>query len=166
MQPGDAFDRIGRLRSSTRKLFDEYMQVAQDGPPQLLKKMLLALELRWKIEELVLIPALHGTQGVMHGCTQDAGQELDALRDLAALARDTGLSGERQRMLLGAIESLAALRTERINWALTRAQRAAMVDAQVLGREMDQLLERWHTEVHRTGDIEDEEADPVGRPPR
>jgi hypothetical protein len=166
MQQGDAFDRIGKLRGSTRKLCDEFMQVAQQGSPQLLKKILLALELRWKIEELVLIPALHGTQGVLQGCTQDAGRELDALRDLAALAGAHGLSAERQRMLLGAIESLAAFRTERINWALTRAQRAALVDAHALGREMDQLLSRWHGEVRRTGDIEDEEADPVGRPPR
>lgn len=166
MSQADAFDRIETLRSSTRTLFEEYTQVESQAPPQLLKKLLLALELRWKLEELVLLPALQGTRGVTHHCTQDAGHELDALRDLAALAGVRGQSVEHQHLLLGAIESLAALRTERINWALTQAQRAALVDARALGREMDQLLERWRTEVRRTGDIEDEERDPVGQPQR
>jgi hypothetical protein len=166
MSQADAFDRIATLRSSTRKLFEEYTQVESQGAPQLLKKLLLALELRWKLEELVLLPALQGTQGVTYDCTQDAAHELDALRDLVALAGASGLNVERQRLLLGAVETLAALRTERISWALTQAQRAALVDARALGREMDQLLERWHTEVRRTGDVEDEEQDPVGQPPR
>jgi len=166
MSQADAFDRIEKLRSSTRKLFEEYTQTESQGSTHLLKKLLLALELRWKLEELVLLPALQGTQGVTHDGTQDAGHELDALRDLAALAGASGLGTEHQRLLLGAIETLAALRTERINWALTQVQRAALVDARALGREMDQLLERWHAEVRRTGDIEDEERDPVGQSPR
>ena len=166
MSHGDAFDRIVTLRSSTRKLFEEYTQVAPPGPPRLLKKILLALELRWKLEELVLMPALHRAQGVVNGRAQDMGHELDALRDLAALAKEDGLGAERRQLLLGALEALAALRTERIHWALTRAQRGGLVNAQALGREMDQLLGRWQAEVRRTGDIEDEEMDPVGQPPR
>lgn len=69
-------------------------------------------------------------------------------------------------MLLAAIDTLAALRTQRVGLALARAQRAALVDTKALGVEMDQLLERWHGEVRRSGDIEDEEMDPVGLPPR
>ena len=166
MRYADAFERMDQLHSSTHKLLEQYTNVAHRGPPQLLKKVLLALELRWKLEDLVLIPALQDVQGVTRGCTGGTERELDALRDLAALAKDAGLGAEPQRLLLGAVETLAALRTERVSRALTSAQRAALVDARALGREMDQLLGRWHTEVRRTGEIEDEDLDPVGLPPR
>jgi hypothetical protein len=162
----DAFDRLRSLRSSTEHLVKEHTQGSQRGPAAQLKKILLAFELRWKLEELVLIPALNDTQGVLLCGTRDAERELLALRDLAALARDDELSPGRQRVLLAAIDTLAALRTHRVGLALARAQRAALVDTQALGVEMDQLLERWHGEVRRSGDIEDEEMDPVGLPPR
>jgi hypothetical protein len=154
MHHADAFDRINRLHGSTRKLFDAYTQVAPPPSPLLLQKVLLALELRWKIEDGVLIPSLHGTQGVMQGGSEDAARELDALRRLAALARDDEIGIDGQRVLLCAIETLASLRSERINWALTRAQRAAMVDARALGREMDQLLEHWRVEFRHVGEID------------
>jgi hypothetical protein len=35
-----------------------------------------------------------------------------------------------------------------------------------LEREMRALLRRWRGEIRRHGDIEDEDADPVGHPPR
>jgi hypothetical protein len=162
----DAFDRISELRRSTRKLFDEYVQLSPGRQPALLKKILLALELRWKLEELVLIPALRSSTGDVEGRTQEADRELSALRDMAVLAKEPLGGPERERMLVGALEALAGLRTERVGWALSQAQRAALVDARALGREMDQLLDRWRSEVRRTGDIEDEEADPVGQPPR
>jgi hypothetical protein len=162
----DAFDRLRGLRSSTEHLVKEYAQRPQRGPAEQLKKILLAFELRWKLEDLVLIPALNDTQGVLLCGTRDAERELLALRDLAGLAREDELSLGRQRVLLAAIEALAALRTQRVGLALARAQRAALVDTRALGAEMDQLLERWHGEVRRSGDIEDEERDPVGLPPR
>jgi hypothetical protein len=164
MQSADAFDRINRLDGSTRKLFDAYTQVAPRPSPPLVKKVLLALELRWRIEDLVLIPSLHGTQGVMQGGSADAARELEALRSLATLARDDEIGLAGQRVLLRAIEALATLRSERVNWALTRAQRAAMIDVRELGREMDQVLERWRGEVRMSGELDDETLDPVGLP--
>lgn len=161
----DAFDRLGQLRSNTQQLVKDYNGRDQRGPAALLKKILLAFELRWKLEELVLMPALKDTQGVMLCGTRDAERELAALRDLAGLAREDGLSAGRQRVLLSAIDTLAALRTQRVSLALTRAQRASVVDTRALGLEMDQLLKRWHGEVRRTGDTEDEEMDAVGVPP-
>lgn len=162
----DAFDRISELRRSTRRLFDEYVQLPAGSQRALRKKILLALELRWKLEELVLFPALRSAPGGVEGGSQQADHELSALRDLAMLAKDEFGAPERERLLVGALEALAGLRTDRVGWALSQAQRAALVDTRALGREMDQLLDRWRNEVRRTGDIEDEEMDPVGQPPR
>ncbi len=161
MHISDAFDRIHQLRGNTRRLFDAFSQDAPLGSPQALHKVLLALELRWKIEDVVLIPSLHGTQGVMPGGSHEAGRELDALRELAALAGDAGLGAEHQARLLGAIDALATLRSDRIHGAMNRAQRAALVDAQALGREMDRLLERWRDELVERGDAKALEANPL-----
>jgi hypothetical protein len=162
MYHADAFDRIDGLDRATRKLFDDYTQVERLPSPLLSQKLLLALELRWKIEEAVLIPSLHGTQGVMQGGSEDAGRELTALRSLAALALNKDPGVEFQRVLLCAIEILASLRSERVNWALTRAERAAMVDARALGRDMDRLLETWRCELRVNGEFKDEAQDVVG----
>lgn len=140
MRYADAFDRIDRLSGTTSRLFNAYIN-APERSPQLLERVLMALELRWRMEDLVLIPALESTQGVMEGRTQDATRELGALRELVALAKNDGLSIDAQRLLLHAMETLAALRAERINQALTRAQRAAIVDARALGRELEDLFD-------------------------
>jgi hypothetical protein len=162
MQTADALDRIYRLPSHAHELFDGRAQVASPRPsPLMLKNLLTALELRWRIEDVVLIPALHGTRGVMQDDSEDAACELAALRDLAALARDDALGLRGRRVLLRAIDALATLRSERLNRALVRAQRAALVDVDTLGREVDELLARWRDEALLSGEFEDETPDPV-----
>jgi hypothetical protein len=155
MRYGDALDRLGQLRSNTQQLVGDFMSRDASHAAPLLKKILLAFELRWKLEELVLMPALKDTQGAMLCGTRDAQRELVALRNLAAVARDEGSSLARPRMLLSAIETLAGMRSQRVCLALTRAERAAVLDTRSLGLEMDQLLERWHGEARRNGDGED-----------
>ena len=142
MRYGDAFDRLGQLRGNTQQLVKAFNTTDQHEPASLLKKILMAFELRWKLEELVLMPALQDTQGAMLCGTHDAARELVALRDLATLARRDASNPQGQRTLLGAIDALAALRTQRVSLALTRAERAAVVDTRALGVEMDRLLER------------------------
>lgn len=142
MRYGDAFDRLGELRDNTQQLVKEFNRTEQPEPAALSKKILMAFELRWKLEELVLMPALQDTQGAMLCGTRDAARELVALRDLAALVREPEASLQRQRTLLCAIDALAALRTQRVSLALTRAERVAVVDTRALGVEMDRLLER------------------------
>lgn len=140
---GDALDRLRQLRSNTQKLVNDFTsQELPPAPASSLKKILLAFELRWKLEELVLMPALKDTQGAMLCGTRDAQRELVALRNLAAVVRDESVGVARQRALLSAIETLAGLRSQRVSLALTRAERAAVVDTRSLGVEMDQLLER------------------------
>lgn len=142
MRYGDVFDRLGELQGNTQQLVKEFNRSEQPEPAVLLKKILMAFELRWKLEELVLMPALQDTQGAMLCGTRDAARELVALRELAALVREQAAGLQRQRTLLCAIDALAALRTQRVSLALTRAERAAVVDTRALGVEMDRLLQR------------------------
>jgi hypothetical protein len=157
MRYGDAFDRLGQLRSDTQKLVDVFLRTESPAPAATMKKILLAFELRWKLEELVLMPALKDTQGVILCGTRDAQRELAALRELGGLARQPNLSPECLGGLLSAINDLAALRTQRVSLALTRARRAGLVDTRQLGVEMDRLLERWHFEIRRNADGADDD---------
>ena len=144
MRYADAFDRIDRLSGATSRLFNAYINTPERSP-QLLERVLMALELRWCMEDSVLIPALEGTQGVMQGRSEDATRELGALRELVALAKNDALSIDAQRLLLHAMQTLSELRAERINEALTRAQRAAIVDARALGHELEELFDLAQT---------------------
>ena len=111
-----ALDRlVGQLRSNTQQLVNDFSRCDPAAPAQSLKKILMAFELRWKLEELVLMPALKDTQGVMLCGTRDAQRELQALRGLASLARQPDSSADRQRVLLSAIDALASLRTQRVS---------------------------------------------------
>ena len=57
MRYGDAFDRLGQLRGNTQQLVKEFNQTEPAESDALQKKMLMAFELRWKLEELMLMPA-------------------------------------------------------------------------------------------------------------
>ncbi len=116
----NAFERLSELRGSTQLLINEYMKPTQRGSDLLLRQILLAFELTWKLEELVLMPALQDPQSAMVVGSSDAQRELAALRDLVAVVREDGLPLGQERMLLGAIQSLAALRTQRFSSALAR----------------------------------------------
>lgn len=142
MRYDDALDRLGQLRSSTQRLVGDFMSSEPSAAAPMLRKILLAFEWRWKLEDLVLMPALKDTQGVMLCGTRDVQRELVALRNLATVAREDGTNLARQRVLLSAIDTLASLRSQRVGLALARAERAAVVDTRALGLEMDQLLER------------------------
>jgi hypothetical protein len=154
-----AVERGTRLQSSASRSFDAYQTGAPHRSPFLLRKVLLALELRWTVEDRVLIPSLGDTQGVMQGDSEEARRELEALRRLAALARQRETSIESQRVLVCVIETLASLRSQRVALALTKAQRAGMVDARTLVRQMDRLLAEWRSASADSGEIEDEVRD-------
>jgi hypothetical protein len=150
-----AAERGTSLRSNANGSFDAYQTGAPHRSAFVLRKVLLALELRWTVEDRVLIPSLSGTQGVMQGGSEDAGRELEALRRLAALARhgDTGI--ESQRVLVCVIETLASLRSQRVTSALTKAQRAGMIDARALVRQMNRLLAEWRSASAHGGEIDE-----------
>ena len=151
--------RSTNVKSNASRAIDAYQTGAPGRSPFVLRKVLLALELRWTVEDRVLIPSLSGTQGVMQGCGEDARRELEALRRLAALARHTETGIESQRVLVCVIETLASLRSQRVTSALSKAQRAGMVDPRTLVRQMDRLLAEWRSGSAYKGEIEEEVRD-------
>ena len=153
MYQADAFDRILGLQGATQKLFADYTSVGDLPSPLALQKVLLAIELRWRLEESVLIPTLQDTQGVMPIGSDEAARELAALRGLVGLVLEIPeAQPQTRRTLICVIEVLSSLRSERVNGALTRAVRAFMVDQAALGAEMDRCLDAWRAELARTGD--------------
>jgi hypothetical protein len=153
MYQADAFDRILGLQGATQKLFADCTGVGDRPSPLALQKVLLALELRWRLEESVLIPTLQDTQGVMPVGSDEAARELAALRGLVGLTLEISESQpQARRTLICVLEVLNSLRSERLNGALRRAARACLVDQAALGAEMDRRLEAWRAELGRPGD--------------
>jgi len=67
--------------------------------------------------------------------------------------------------VVSVLEGIAELHAERVD-ALVARMPVSGVPWGALEREMRGLLGRWHDEVLNEGDIEDEDRDPVGLPPR
>ena len=78
MRYGDAFDRLGELRDNTQQPVKEFNRTEQPEPAALLTKILMAFEWRWKLEELVLMPALQDTQGARWIACSNACRTQDA----------------------------------------------------------------------------------------
>ncbi len=128
------------------------------------KRWLLGLELIWKVEEQVLLPALHDASSAGESAAvRQAHEEIEILRDLAQLAQNT--TPTRRAPVLHILQGMADLHIKRVATMLEKPAATAVPWAR-LRRELRQLFDRWRREVMRTGDIEDEERDPVGLPPR
>ena len=127
------------------------------------KRWLLGLELMWKIEDQVLLPAVHEAAPSTEAPVRQAHQEIEILRDLAMLAQNTTPS--RRMPVWRILQGMADLHLMRVG-ALLQAPDPSAVPWADLRQEMRQLLARWRREVQHTGDIEDEDRDPVGEPPR
>ena len=127
------------------------------------RRLLLGLELVSKLEEQVLYPALADAEPGWHSVIQHAAQELELLRDVALLATRT--TAANRDVTLSVLEGLATLHFARVD-DLLRRPGAGSVPWPQLEREVRGLLGRWHAEVQHSGDIEDEDRDPVGLAPR
>lgn len=160
----NATELWSELRHSTERRFDEYIGTPEAEPrAEVQKRLLLALELRWKLEEQLLLPALAGCGELQRTNAREAGEEIEHLRDLAALVGSGELSPASNLVVMGALEGIADLRSAELERWLTTA---CTIDDDTLAREMQALLKRWRGEVRETGAVEDEERDPVGTPPR
>lgn len=163
----DAVALWAELRHAAQERFQEYgrAQAAHRALPR--RRLLLALELMWKLEEQALLPALLDADAGTRDDAAELDQELNRLRDLADLVRQgDGLEPTGMNVVLAALDGMNALRALRFERALDTAVRTRRLDGAALAREIDAWLGRWREEVTTTGDIEDEELDPVGRPPR
>lgn len=162
----DAVALWSELRHAAQQRFDEYTHALATRRSWPRRRLLLALEMMWKLEEQALIPALLDADA---GTRDDAialEQEVTHLRELADLLREDALDAASASVVVAALDGMAALRALRFERSLDQAVQARHLDGAALAREMDELLARWHEEITVTGDLEDEELDPVGRPPR
>ncbi len=126
-------------------------------------RWLLGLELVWKTEELVLLPAIGDAAPHAAAAVGEAGDDIELMRSLVGLsARVTGEAREALDTLLHGLAQVHAARVDAL-LAIPSGSAARWEDME---REIRGLLARWREEVQRDGDIEDEERDPVGSPPR
>jgi hypothetical protein len=154
---------LGRQRGALEALFAQWREAAARQRTALQRQLLLGLELRSKLEEQVLLPALQEAEPGWAPALSGARQELELLRDLALLAGST-VAANRQ-LTLSVIQGLAALHFDRLD-ELLQADGAHSVAWDALHDEMADMLSRWHAELRARGQIEDEDRDPVGAPPR
>lgn len=145
----DLEDRFAALRAGG---------AAGGGLPDLLRR----LSERWTLEEHWLYPALHEAWHGERSAFEAHEQELAPLRGLVERVRQDPSPAE-----FAVLEGVVTLHLDSVAALLHRADAdGRRVDWRRLGRDMAAMQARWADEVAATGDIEDEEADPVGRPPR
>jgi len=166
-QNGHKADAIwSGLHAATRRCLDDYLGANSAERADAQRRLLLALELGWKLEEQVLLPALNYGEVRLRLDTDQVLEEIEKLRDLAGLVEDGALDAASTVVVMNALEGIAELRAMRVEEALQSARHSARLNDAALGAEMGALLQRWREELAATGDIEDEERDPVGKPPR
>ncbi len=127
------------------------------------RRALLAIELRLKLEEQVLLPRL-GELGLPALDTVE--KQIELLRELLAEATHGELALHGNRLLWAAIERMSILHFDAVAQLMLLALADSRFDADAAWREAEDYRSRWRSEMAETGDIEDEEADPVGQPPR
>jgi hypothetical protein len=158
----DGLKLLAGLRSSVDHAFERAAGPAIPVSAQ--RELLLTLELHNKLLEQLLLPDLSDTGRVARERIARAQKGIECLRDLAQQLRDAPPSGREAADTLAAMEAVAMLHYDEVDALLARDPSA--VDRGDLGRRVQAMLQRWKRELRDTGDIEDEEADPVGRPPR
>jgi hypothetical protein len=127
------------------------------------RRALLAIELRLKLEEQVLLPRFRGL-GIPALDTVE--KQIDLLRELLAEASHGELALQSNQLLWAAIERMSTLHFDAVAQLMLLAEDQPRFDADAAWREAEDYRSRWRSEIADTGDIEDEEADPVGQPPR
>jgi hypothetical protein len=167
---GGAHDPITlwlELRAATEVLFDALEGAStshQAAAAQ--RKLFLALELQCKLQELAVLPALQTAGVVTKAALRSSEEDIAALRELVVLAQAPSADDSARELLMAALDNQAELQFETVQGLLYRARHSGRSDGPSLRKDMDELLERWRSEIARTGDIEDEDIDPVGLPPR
>lgn len=127
------------------------------------RRALLAIELRLKLEEQVLLPRFREL-GLPVFDTVD--KQIDLLRELLAEAAHGELALQSNRLLWAAIERMSTLHFDAMAQMMCLAEDDPRFDADEAWHEAEDYRARWRSEIAGSGDIEDEEADPVGQPPR
>lgn len=175
--------RLAELGDCVARLFSDALAAPLQRRLSQQRLALFALELVFKLQEQVLLPALLRalpSAAVEAGAAEAAAvklarRELDLIRDLCRLleasrerpaaAGTAGTASGAGGDFLAAVAGLAEVHAERMDALLEHFAAANLPWADLLS-EIEALLARWHGEWQRDGEIEDEERDPVGLPPR
>ena len=127
------------------------------------RRALLAIELRLKLEEQVLVPRFRELD---LPALDTVAKQIDLLRELLAEAKHGELALQSNRLLWAAIERMSILHFDAVAQLMLLAEDDRRFDADEAWHEAEDYRARWRTEIADSGDVEDEEADPVGQPPR
>lgn len=127
------------------------------------RRAVLAIELRLKLEEQALFPRFHEL-GLPALDTVE--KQIELLRELLAEATHGELALPSNRLLWASIERMSTLHFDAVAQLTLLALNHSRFDADEAWREAEDYRARWRDEIAETGDIEDEEADPVGQLPR
>lgn len=162
--PRRALRRLfGDLYAALQALFAQRPLAARRRRTVVQRRLLLGLELVAKLEEQVVYPALAEAEPGWAADLDQAQQELELLRDLSLLTGRT--TAANRDVSMAVLEGMATLHFTRVDGLLGRAG-AEVAPWSAMEREVRGLLGRWQAEVRRDGEIEDEDRDPVGLPPR
>jgi hypothetical protein len=127
------------------------------------RRALLAIELRLKLEEQVLLPRF---RELGLPALDTVEKQVDLLRELLAEASHGELALPSNALLWAAIERMSTLHFDAVAQMMLLALDDSRFDADEAWRDAEDYRARWRDEIAETGDIEDEEADPVGQSPR
>jgi hypothetical protein len=133
------------------------------GSMQSSRRALLAIELRLKLEEQVLLPRF---RELGLPALETVNKQTELLRELLAEAAHGELALPSNRLLWAAIERMSTLHFDAVAQLLLLALDDSRFDAGLAWHDAEDYRARWRSEIAASGDIEDEEADPVGQPPR
>lgn len=156
-------DRFFALEAAVDANVSEYAALTGTAKSLAQRRLLLNMELPLKLQEQLLLPALQAAEPGWEPELQALAQEVKLVRDAGELLRCS--SATCHELSLALLQGLARLHFTRLK-ALLRRPGAAGVDWPAVKQESDEMLERWADEVRDSGDIEDEDADPVGAPAR
>ena len=116
----------------------------------------LIMELWLKLAQYSLQPALQDAGLQSEAAVQVAQQHIDDLRRLAQEHAHNPMK----------LEAPIRRHLNRTETLLHSADAIARIDWPRLHQDLKAWIARWQQEIDTTGDIEDEDRDPVGEPPR
>ena len=155
--------QLNHLREALQALSSEHNGASRNRKGVVKRRLLLGHELLAKIEDQLLYPSLLQAEPALEPGVTLARREVELLRDLGSLISRTAAAN--REFALSVLQGMAQLHFARVDELLLDPAVRDLPWSD-LQRQTQALLGRWHREIVEHGDIEDEEADPVGRPPR
>jgi hypothetical protein len=127
------------------RLFSVHRVAGPGDRAAALRALQQGLELRWRLEQELLVPALRAAWN--GSCTLCDDAEIGRLRALSArLSPVADAYDERQNALVTMLETASRRRLERVAAVVEYTRRDARLDIVALGRVLMRALENWNAE--------------------